>query len=92
MAITFRQWAFTVGLPAKSGISGAVMVVIPNVAGFAIYSPKVDKRGNSVRGIEFCKQLSNEFQFSIFDQLIGAVSSKVDPTTPKNALSTLLTE
>lgn len=74
------QWAFTVGLPAKSGISGALMVVIPNVMGLALYSPLVDKRGNSRRGVEFCKRLAHDFNFSIFDQLVGGVSSKVDPT------------
>jgi len=74
------QWAFTIGLPAKSGISGSLMVVIPNVMGLAIYSPRVDKRGNTVRGVEFCKKMSHEFNFSIFDQLVGGAKAKADPT------------
>lgn len=81
------QWAFTVGLPSKSGISGCIMVIIPNVMGLCIYSPRVDKRGNSVRGIHFCRQLSAEFNFSIFDQLVGGVTSKVDPTVSRRAIS-----
>jgi glutaminase len=73
------QWAFQVGLPSKSGISGCIMVVIPNVMGIAIYSPRIDKRGNSVRGIEFCKSLTTKFNLSIFDELLG-LHSKPDPT------------
>lgn len=84
------QWAFTIGLPAKSGVSGCVMVIIPNVMGIALYSPRVDKRGNSVRGIEFCKRLTSKFHLSIFDELVGGVSTKVDPTS--NLTNNLMTE
>ena len=45
------EFAFTVGFPSKSGVSGVVMAVVPNVLGIAIYSPKLDHLGNSVRGI-----------------------------------------
>ena len=46
-------------MPAKSGVSGAIIVVIPNVMGMMLYSPPLDKYGNSVRGMQFCKVKSN---------------------------------
>ena len=55
------EWACTVGLPAKSGVTGAIVVVIPNVMGLCIYSPKLDFRGNSVRGVEFLSSIDGTF-------------------------------
>ncbi len=72
------EFAFTIGLPAKSGVSGAVMVVVPNVAGFCIWSPRLDELGNSVRGIDFCQRLVNAFNFHSLDDLSWH-SSKKDP-------------
>jgi glutaminase len=72
------EFAFTIGLPAKSGVSGAIMVVIPNVVGFCTWSPRLDEVGNSVRGIDFCRRLVDRFNFHNFDDLTGH-SSKGDP-------------
>lgn len=72
------EFAFAVGLPAKSGVSGAIMVVIPNVMGFCTWSPRLDAVGNSVRGIDFCRRLVDRFNFHNFDDLTGH-SSKLDP-------------
>lgn len=60
------EWAFDVGLPAKSGICGGIILVIPGVMGVAIYSPRLDKRGNSIRGVKVSEELSNIFNLHIF--------------------------
>jgi hypothetical protein len=60
-----------VGLPAKSGVSGWIYLVIPNVLGLAVYSPRLDGCGNSVRGVNFCRKMIDKFQYSIFDQIIN---------------------
>lgn len=74
------EWAFSVGLPAKSGICGAIMVVIPNVMGFCSWSPRLDENGNSIRGIDFFKKLSEKFNFHNFDNLLqNSQHQKTDP-------------
>ncbi len=73
------EFAFKVGLPAKSGIAGGLMVVIPNLMGIAIYSPPLDAHGNSVRGINFCEKLVEKFNFHAFDAAAASCHGKKDP-------------
>ncbi len=73
------QFAFQVGIPAKSGVSGAILLVVPNVAGFAVWSPRLDELGNSVRGVEFCRRLVSRFKFHTFDSMVGLTDDRVDP-------------
>jgi len=52
------RWAYEAGLPSKSGVSGAFMAVVPGYMGIAVYSPRLDAAGNSVRGLLVCRLLS----------------------------------
>ncbi|KAM8976706.1 glutaminase liver isoform, mitochondrial [Pelodytes ibericus] len=72
------QFAFHVGLPAKSGVSGAILLVVPNVMGVFCWSPPLDRVGNSVRGIHFCRELVSLFNFHNYDNLKHCVR-KLDP-------------
>jgi glutaminase len=72
------EFAFEVGLPAKSGVGGAILLAIPNVMGICIWSPRLDAHGNSVRGVEFCRRLVSTFSLHNFDNL-KAESTKIDP-------------
>jgi glutaminase len=55
------RWAYTVGLPAKSGVGGGVLAVLPGQIGIGVFSPRLDARGNSVRGVAVCTELSQAF-------------------------------
>ncbi len=54
------DWLYTVGLPAKSGVAGGVIAVLPGQLGIAVFSPPLDQHGNSVRGVAVCEDLSEE--------------------------------
>uniref|UniRef100_A0A673BRN9 glutaminase n=1 Tax=Sphaeramia orbicularis TaxID=375764 RepID=A0A673BRN9_9TELE len=72
------QMAFHVGLPAKSGVSGAILLVIPSVMGVLCWAPPLDRVGNSVKGIHFCQELVSFFNFHNYDNLRHFVK-KQDP-------------
>ncbi|MFZ4807123.1 MAG: glutaminase A [Hyphomicrobiaceae bacterium] len=61
------EWVYRVGLPAKSGVGGGIIAVLPGQFGIGIYSPLLDANGNSHRGIEVCKRLSQRFRLHVFE-------------------------
>jgi glutaminase len=63
------QWAYRVGVPAKSGVAGGVMAVVNRQLGIATYSPRLDAFGNSRRGTEVCVDLAAKLGLHVFDCL-----------------------
>lgn len=60
------EWAFDVGLPAKSGVSGGILAVVPGVMGIGVFSPLIDVHGNSVKGVKVCEDLSKKLKLHSF--------------------------
>jgi glutaminase len=55
------EWVFRVGMPAKSGVAGGVLAVLPGQLGVGVFSPRLDAHGNSVRGVRVCTDLADAF-------------------------------
>jgi len=60
------DFAIRVGIPAKSGVGGGIMAVVPTQMGIGIFSPALDAKGNSIAGIHLLEQLSERVGLSIF--------------------------
>ncbi|UZD91810.1 glutaminase [Cognatishimia activa] len=60
------DFAFRVGLPAKSGVGGGILAIVPGVASIAVWSPGLDENGNSKLGTEALERLAREMDWSIF--------------------------
>ena len=54
------DWVSAVGMPAKSGVGGGIVAVLPGQLGIGVYSPRLDAKGNSVRGVRVCRSLSEQ--------------------------------
>jgi glutaminase len=78
------QWAYRVGVPAKSGVSGGVLAVVNRQIGIATYSPRLDPCGNSCRGIEVCSDLASRLGLHVFDCL-NVGSTFLDVVLGENA-------
>lgn len=85
------EWAFRVGIPAKSGVGGGIVAVIPGVAGIGLFSPKLDAKGNSVRGVAACTELSRRFGLHAFESGSTAPSllSQFELSRDRNASTKL---
>jgi glutaminase len=60
------EWSYRIGLPAKSGVGGGIIAVLPGQFGIGTFSPLVDDQGNSCRGIQVCEEFSQRFKLHMF--------------------------
>lgn len=64
---TSGRFAVRIGLPTKSGVSGALLAIVPQQGAIACYSPAIDAAGNSVAGIYLLEQMTHTLDLSIFN-------------------------
>src|SRR5437868_15076073 len=69
------EWIYRVGIPAKSGVGGGILAALPARLGLGSYSPKLDKHGNSVRGIKVCELLSSHYDLHMLNRSNDARNS-----------------
>ena len=79
------EWIYRIGIPAKSGVGGGIMASLPARLGLGSYSPRLDKHGNSVRGIKVCEALSAHYDLHMLNRSDDARTSIIaDYTIGKN--------
>jgi len=59
-------WAWKVGLPAKSGVGGGIVAVVPGKGAIAVFSPRLDEAGNSVKAQRVIEYVANKLDFNVF--------------------------
>ena len=65
------HWLTEVGLPAKSGVSGGILAVLPSQFGVSSYAPRLNEHGNSVRGVAAFRSLSLRYGSHLFEPRVG---------------------
>ncbi|WP_088240427.1 glutaminase A [Calothrix rhizosoleniae] len=61
------EWVYRVGIPAKSGVGGGIAATVPGKLGIGTFSPLLDTRGNSIRGMKVCEDIARDFGLHIFN-------------------------
>ncbi len=69
------EWTYRVGIPAKSGVGGGILAALPARLGLGSYSPRLDRHGNSVRGVKVCETLSSHYDLHMLNRSDNARSS-----------------
>jgi glutaminase len=75
------EFFYDIGLPAKSGVGGGVILVVPKLMGICVFSPRLNAQGNSVRGVEFARRLVQHFRLHLYDGVMTD-GSRIDPRVP----------
>lgn len=60
------EFAIRVGIPAKSGVSGGIMGLVPQLVGIGVLGPALDEKGNSIAGLSLLQKMANTHHWSIF--------------------------
>ena len=63
---TTGDWMYTVGLPAKSGVGGGILAVVPGKAAIAVFSPRLDEAGNSVKAQKVIDYVAEKLDMNLF--------------------------
>lgn len=66
------DWLSNVGIPAKSGVAGGIMGILPGKVSIAVFSPKLDEHGNSVRGVHIFERLSQDMGLHVMEGTVSA--------------------
>lgn len=69
------EWIYRVGMPAKSGVAGGIVAVLPGQMGICVFSPPLDDHGNSVRGIKVCDAISRHLDLHLFNTPLASKSA-----------------
>lgn len=72
------EWAYDVGMPAKSSVSGCLLVTKPGEFGGGFFSPGLDRHGNSVRAVNICRDLSSRFGLHAYADPSEAMFGRID--------------
>jgi len=59
-------WAWHVGLPSKSGVGGGIVAVVPGKGAIAVFSPRLDDAGNSVKAQKVIEYVANKLDFDLY--------------------------
>jgi glutaminase len=62
-------WAWHVGLPAKSGVGGGIVAVVPGKGAIAVFAPPLDAAGNSVKAQRVIEYVANKLDYNLFSPL-----------------------
>ncbi|NJP64731.1 glutaminase [Streptomyces spiramenti] len=62
------DWATQVGIPAKSGVAGGLIGALPGRIGIATFSPRLDRHGNSVRGVSLFERFSSDMGLHVMEE------------------------
>ncbi len=72
------EWAYRIGIPAKSGVGGGILAVVPGQGAIATFSPPLDAKGNSMRGIKVFEDLSSRYSLHYLESVFrGNASGRV---------------